>query len=83
MISTLINNYPDSPSNDGYVPCINCDWAFNYYDEVKAGCIDLMHQWNAANDESEAEQDWKLFIDEAIDELRDKSYVKCSCDNCY
>jgi hypothetical protein len=83
MISTLINNYPTAPSNDGYVPCINCDWKFNYYDEVKEASINLMNKWNAIVGISDCETDWKIYIEEAIDELRDKSYVKCSCDNCY
>jgi hypothetical protein len=83
MISTLINNYPDSPDNDGYVPCINCDWSFAYYDEVKEASINLMNKWNATNLECDSEEDWKVFVEEAISKLRYKPYVQCTCDNCY
>ena len=82
MYTTIIDTTPQHEDNSGCIPCIHCNWSFNYEDEVKEESIKLMQQWNASHDEDDQCDDWKDFVAEAIDNLCRFPYIKTICDNC-
>ena len=82
MYTSIINNTPQHESEDGYVPCIFCDWSFEYHDEVKAEAINLMQKWNGSNDESDCIYDWNEFVEDAVAIVSKQPYVHCTCANC-
>ncbi len=83
MYTIIIDTTPNEEELDNTIPCIYCNWAFDYEREVKEESIKLMQQWNALHDEDDQLDDYSIFIDEAIENLSQLPYVKTTCDICY
>lgn len=82
MYTTIIDNTPQHEDCTGYIPCINCNWKLDYFDEVKAAATIHMNKWNAQNDSCDHIDDWKMFVEEAIEDVREMPFVRTICDNC-
>jgi hypothetical protein len=64
--------------------CIHCDWRECYYDEIKTAALVMVQEWNKTNTGEHAltDNDWDVFIDEAIEVVSQYHYVDTSCDSC-
>jgi hypothetical protein len=82
MYTIIIDTRPQYEECDDFAPCINCNWKFDYFLKVKEAATIRMNKWNSENDSIDHVEEWEIFTEEAIDDVRKMPFVRTICDNC-